>query len=61
LDEPLPNEYYPEPIPVALSSAVHEGPAEIMTVISGAAIERFEVEIVKVAKQTRISGQGPCH
>ncbi len=24
LDEPLPNEYYPEPIPVALSSAVHE-------------------------------------
>ncbi|MFA7634831.1 MAG: SpoIVB peptidase [Bacillota bacterium] len=58
LDEPLPNEYYPEPIPVALSSAVHEGPAEIMTVISGSAIERFEVEIVKVAKQTRISGKG---
>jgi len=29
-----------------------------MTVISGSAIERFEVEIVKVAKQTRISGKG---
>jgi stage IV sporulation protein B len=58
LDAPLPNEYYPEPIPVALSTAVHEGPAEILTVISGASIERFQVEIVKVARQTRISGKG---
>jgi len=54
----LANPLYPEPIPVALASSVHEGPAEILTVIDGSAIERFKVDIVKVARQTRPSGRG---
>ncbi|HOB41993.1 MAG TPA: SpoIVB peptidase [Bacillota bacterium] len=58
LDAPLPNPYYPDPIPVALAAAVHEGPAEILTVVTGSSIERFEIEIVKVAKQSRIAGKG---
>jgi len=57
LDAPLPNPYYPDPIPVALAAAVHEGPAEILTVVTGSSIERFEIEIVKVAKQSRIAGK----
>jgi len=58
LTTPLANSAYPEPIPVALASSVHEGPAEIFTVISGSLIERFRVDIVKVARQTRPSGKG---
>lgn len=52
------NPFYPEPIPVALASAVHEGPAEMLTVISGITIERFAVEIVKVSRQSRPGGRG---
>ncbi len=58
LTTPLTNSAFPEPIPVALASSVHEGPAEILTVISGSTIERFRVDIVKVARQTRPSGKG---
>ncbi len=58
LTTPLANSAYPEPIPVALASSVHEGPAEIFTVISGSTIERFRVDIIKVARQTRASGRG---
>lgn len=58
LTTPLANSEYPEPIPVALASSVHEGPAEIFTVISGSTIERFRVDIIKVARQTRPSGRG---
>jgi len=58
LTAPLANAAYPEPIPVALASSVHEGSAEILTVISGSTIERFQVDIIKVARQTRPSGKG---
>jgi stage IV sporulation protein B len=58
LTAPLANPVFPEPIPVALASSVHEGPAEILTVISGSTIERFRVEISKVTRQTRPSGKG---
>ena len=58
LTTPLANSAYPQPIPVALATSVHEGPAEIFTVISGSAIERFRVDIIKVARQTRPSGKG---
>ena len=58
LTAPLSNPAFPEPIPVALASSVHEGPAEILTVISGSTIERFRVEITKVTRQTRPSGKG---
>lgn len=54
----LGNPLYPGLVPVALASAVHEGPAEILTVIAGSAIERFKVDIVKVTRQTRPTGRG---
>ncbi|MCR4426308.1 MAG: SpoIVB peptidase [Firmicutes bacterium] len=58
LSRPLPNPLYTDPIPVALASSVREGPAEILTVISGSEIERFSVEIVRVTRQTRPTGKG---
>ena len=54
----LSNPAFPELIPVALASSVHEGSAEILTVISGSTIERFRVEITKVTRQARPSGKG---
>ncbi len=46
----LVNPYY-ESIPVALASEVVEGPAEIITVISGRRMEKFRVEILRVRQQ----------
>lgn len=42
------NPLYDNPVPVALAREVKEGPAELMTVVSGNHIERFRVEIVRV-------------
>lgn len=50
--------YFSEPIPVAFSHQVREGPAEIYTVISGNRVERFAVEVVKVMNQSRPSDKG---
>lgn len=50
--------FFSEPIPVAFSHQVREGPAEIYTVISGNVIERFAVEVVKVTHQNRPSDKG---
>jgi len=41
-----------EPIPVAFADEVKEGPAHIYTVVNGQKVEKFDVEIVHVAKQT---------
>ena len=46
----LVNPYY-ESIPVALALEVVEGPAEIITVISGRRMEKFRVEILKARQQ----------
>ncbi|GIP37591.1 SpoIVB peptidase [Paenibacillus sp. J31TS4] len=40
-----------EPIPVAFSEEVKEGPAKIYTVLSGQKVEKFDIEITHVAKQ----------
>ncbi|MFV9510779.1 SpoIVB peptidase [Tepidibacillus sp. LV47] len=40
-----------EPIPIALSEEVKEGPAEILTVIEDQKVERFKIEITKVVQQ----------
>lgn len=53
LDNPL----YPEPLPVAMASQVKEGPAEILTVVSGQRIERFQVEIIRVMRQPTAEGK----
>jgi stage IV sporulation protein B len=52
------NPHFPEPIPVAFSHQVREGPAEIYTVITGSRVERFAVEVVKVMNQNRPSDKG---
>ncbi|GAB6929879.1 SpoIVB peptidase [Paenibacillus sp. JCM 10914] len=49
---------YQEPIPVALSHEVKEGPAEILTVVEGQEVERFAVEIVHISKQDAPATKG---
>ncbi len=56
--EEITNEYYPEPIPVGLISQVKTGKAEIMTVLEGDQIEKFEVQIEKVFAQDKPSTKG---
>jgi stage IV sporulation protein B len=41
-----------EPIPVAFADEVKEGPAHIYTVVNGQKVEKFDVEVVHVSKQT---------
>ncbi|MNH74775.1 SpoIVB peptidase precursor [compost metagenome] len=42
---------YGEPIPVGFAENVKEGPAEILTVVSGQKVERYNIEIVHVSAQ----------
>ncbi|MDI3327680.1 MAG: SpoIVB peptidase [Alicyclobacillaceae bacterium] len=42
---------YRDPVPVALASQVHPGPAKILTVVEGQKVEAFDVEVVSVMKQ----------
>ncbi|MDW7652296.1 MAG: SpoIVB peptidase [Bacillota bacterium] len=46
------------PMPMALMSQVEPGPAEILTVLEGENIERFEIEIQRVYNQARPSDKG---
>jgi stage IV sporulation protein B len=43
---------------VALSSYAHEGKAQILTVIDGEKIEKFDIEIQKIIKQDYPSTKG---
>jgi len=45
-----PNPYFKQPIPVAWSSEIKEGPAKIYTVLDGEKIEEFDVVIEKILK-----------
>ncbi|KGE17953.1 SpoIVB peptidase [Paenibacillus wynnii] len=49
---------YQEPIPIALGSEVKEGPAQILTVVDGQQVERFNVEIIHVARQPEPATKG---
>ncbi|WP_374713511.1 SpoIVB peptidase [Symbiobacterium terraclitae] len=51
------NPLYPEPIPVAMASQVKEGPAEMLTVVDGQKIERFQIEIVRLMRQPTAEGK----
>lgn len=55
--EPVPGSIN-KPIPIALMAQVEEGPAEILTVIEGEQIERFDIEIQRVYNQTRPGDKG---
>ncbi|MGN7455880.1 SpoIVB peptidase [Paenibacillus pasadenensis] len=50
--------YQAEAVPVAFSEEVHEGPAEILTVLNGQKVERFNVEISHVSKQKQPATKG---
>ncbi len=52
------NDYYSEPIPIALSNQVQVGPAEILTVLNGDRIEKFDVEIQRIVNPDTPSNKG---
>lgn len=54
----LPNEVYPEAIPVASMNQIQTGEAEILTVVNGQAIEKFSIEIQKINLQEYPEGKG---
>ncbi|WP_031514835.1 SpoIVB peptidase [Desulfofalx alkaliphila] len=58
LSQPITNPFFDEPIPVALSHQIKEGPAEIITVLNGDKMEKFKINIDKVSSQTNPEGKG---
>ncbi len=46
------------PLPVASLEEIHEGPAEMLTVLKGDRVEKFEVEIVKINPKAKTDGKG---
>lgn len=52
------NENNDKPIPVALNSQVQTGPAEILTVINGDKIEKFDIEIERIVNTNTPSNKG---
>ena len=55
---PFTNPIYPDPIPVASVSDVKEGPAKMLTVVSGSTIEEFDVYIEKIQRQSKPDTKG---
>ncbi|MFA1821586.1 SpoIVB peptidase [Virgibacillus oceani] len=51
LDDEIKNGSYDEPMPIALSHEVEEGPAEILTVVKDEKVEAFDIEIVSSVPQ----------
>jgi stage IV sporulation protein B len=55
----LPNKgFYQKPIPVGFQEEVKEGPAKILTVVSGQKVEAFQIQIVNVSKQRNPATKG---
>jgi len=55
----MPSHFYrAEEVPVAFAEEVKEGPAEIWTVVGGQKVEKFEIRIVHVSKQTTPATKG---
>ncbi|MCM3633156.1 MULTISPECIES: SpoIVB peptidase [Paenibacillus] len=50
--------YEERAIPVAFAEDVKEGPAQILTVVNGQKVERFDIEVVHVAKQVTPATKG---
>lgn len=48
LDKDIANSFYARPIPVAMKYQINEGPAEILTVLQGNKIEKFNIYIEKI-------------
>lgn len=58
LHQNIKNGIMDEPLPIALSNQVKEGPAKILTVIEGSKVEEFDVEIVSTIPQKHPSTKG---
>ncbi|MHB1419108.1 MAG: SpoIVB peptidase [Bacillota bacterium] len=58
LDKPLTGGYYNRLIPVAFTNQVHEGKAEILTVVNGDDVERFSISIERVIPYQKYDGKG---
>ncbi|WP_206109172.1 SpoIVB peptidase [Paenibacillus sp. HB172176] len=50
--------YSPKSMPVAFAEDVKEGPAQILTVVNGQKVERYNIEIAHVSKQTGPATKG---
>ena len=57
MHQPVANPLFPEPLPVAMASQVKEGPAEIVTVVEGQKLERFQIEIMRLMRQPTAEGK----
>jgi stage IV sporulation protein B len=57
MHEQVSNPLFPEPLPVAMASQVKEGPAEIVTVVDGQKLEKFQIEIVRLMRQPTAEGK----
>lgn len=58
LNKKITNDRYDQPMPIALSDEVKEGPAKILTVVEGEEVEEFSVEIVKNIPQNKPDTKG---
>lgn len=54
----LKNENVVEPLPIAFSDEVKEGPAQILTVINEEEVEAFDIEIISTIEQTNPATKG---
>ncbi|RFU69821.1 SpoIVB peptidase [Peribacillus saganii] len=51
LNQQIPNGVLDKPMPITLSHEVKEGPAQILTVVNGSAVQPFDIEIVSTIPQ----------
>src|SRR5699024_5820688 len=58
LDKSITNNQYDEPMSIALSHEVKEGPAKILTVIDGEKVEEFDVKVVSSIPQKSPATKG---
>lgn len=57
LKNPVENKIFNEPIPVATADQIHEGRAEILTVLKDDKVEKFDIDIVKINPMARQDGK----
>jgi len=53
----LPNPFYGV-VPIAITGEIQNGPAEILTVVQGNKIEKFDIEIIKIFNQNTPNAKG---
>jgi stage IV sporulation protein B len=58
LDQPIINNKYDQPMSIALSHEIKEGPAKILTVIDGEKVEEFDVNITSNIPQKHPATKG---